>query len=42
MLPANPTARVGERHRLILPIRHGSRLRRRRLRKQQLELSAPW
>ncbi|WIA09299.1 hypothetical protein OEZ85_008706 [Tetradesmus obliquus] len=42
LLPANPTQRAGERYKLHKPLRHGSRLRRRRLQRDLRLQQAPW
>jgi hypothetical protein len=42
LLPANPTQRAGERYKLQRPVRHGSRLRRRRLQRDLWLQQVPW
>ncbi|WIA29377.1 hypothetical protein OEZ86_011881 [Tetradesmus obliquus] len=42
LLPANPTQLAGERYKLHKPLRHGSRLRRRRLQRDLRLQQAPW
>ena len=41
-VPANPTARAGERHRLLKPLRPYSRVKRRRLRRDLAERQADY
>jgi hypothetical protein len=41
-VPANPTQRAGERYKLQKPLRHGSRLRRRRLQRDLWLQQVPW
>jgi hypothetical protein len=42
LVPANPSARVGQRHRLMKPLRPYSRQRRRRLRRDLALAQADW
>jgi hypothetical protein len=42
LLPLNPNQRAGEKVKLVRPLRHGSRIKRRRLQKFLDEQSAPW
>jgi hypothetical protein len=42
LLPANPTQRAGERYLLRKPLRHGSRLRHRRLQRELWLKQVPW
>lgn len=41
-VPSNPTARAGERHRLLKPLRPGSRIKRRRLRRDLAARQVDW
>jgi hypothetical protein len=41
-VPANPTARAGERHRLLKPLRPGSRIKRRKLRRDLALRQVDW
>jgi hypothetical protein len=42
LLPANPTQRAGQRYLLRKPLRHGSRLRHRRLQRELWLKQVPW
>ncbi|KAF6262502.1 hypothetical protein COO60DRAFT_612472 [Scenedesmus sp. NREL 46B-D3] len=42
LLPANPKQRAGERYMLRRPLRHGSRLRKRRLQRDLWQQQVPW
>jgi ribosomal protein L24E len=42
LVPANPTQRAGERYLLRKPLRHNSRLRRRRLQRELWLKQVPW
>lgn len=42
MVPVNPNARAGERYRLLMPLRHNSKLRKKRLNQQLAERQADW
>ena len=42
LLPHNPNQRAGEKVKLIRPLRHGSRVKRRRLQKILAEQDAQW
>jgi len=41
-VPRNPSARVGDQHVLLKPMRHGSKLRRRRTKRELADLEADW
>jgi hypothetical protein len=41
-VPSNPTARAGERHRLLKPLRSFSRIKRRKLRRDLAEKNVDW
>jgi hypothetical protein len=42
LLPANPTARAGNKHALVRPIKHGSRQRRQEVQRFREDMEAPW